>query len=131
MDPQDKAAQFQSRIRAIYTSEIWQRLDGLPAADLQKQELVLRQQELQAMADTYLGKEYDKSKIQVVINFHVLSHVEQDELVSLLNAKRMTPERYLVAFNLLAVKTAKICEQILGAEDFERFSALQPTTLPY
>jgi hypothetical protein len=40
MDPQDKTAQFQSRIRAIYTTEVWRRLGD------QKQDMMLRQQEL-------------------------------------------------------------------------------------
>jgi hypothetical protein len=78
------------------------------------------------MADTYLGEGYDKNKIQAVITLHLLSHLEQDQLVGLLDAKQMPPDRYLVAFNLLVVKTAEICEQILGAEDFKRLLGASP-----
>src|SRR5271170_126323 len=122
MNQQNKDAQFAHRIRSIYTPEVLDYLgDQERFPDWQ-----LRERELKALVDTYLGENYDRKKVRAVIGLHLCSQWEQDSLGLLLDEDELTPERYLNAFNTLAVSTAKICEQILGSEDFERLFGCTP-----
>jgi hypothetical protein len=122
MDQKNKDAQFADRIRSIYTPEV---LDYLGDRD-RFPDWRLRESELKALVDTYLGENYDQKKVRAVIGVHLCSQWEQDSLGVLLDEDAMTAERYLNAFNTLAVSTAKICEQILGSEDFERLFGCTP-----
>jgi hypothetical protein len=122
MDQNSKDAQFARRIRSIYTPDVLNFLgDQNKFPDWQ-----LRERELKALVDTYLGEDYDQKKARAVVGLHLCSQWEQDSLGLLLDDDALPPERYLIAFNTLAVSTAKICEQILGSKDFERLFGCTP-----
>jgi hypothetical protein len=76
--------------------------------------------ELQVLADTTLGPQYDQTKIAMVINLQQMLHREQDGLVRQLDQQFITRKQYLDRLNALLRRIYSECEKILGSQDFEK-----------
>src|ERR1700722_637296 len=85
----DKNAQFSTAARALYTPSVFQELDN------QEKRLTLKRKELWVMANTYLGENYDRSKIEKVIEIQIGADIQQDRLLARLENNEINSENYL------------------------------------
>jgi hypothetical protein len=81
----------------------------------------IRHAEFQAMADVFLGEDFNQTKLGQVENLQIALHSRQAELYRLYEAKKIEPEEYVDSFNALLEETFEKCEEILGPEDFLKF----------
>ncbi len=80
----------------------------------------IRHEEFEAMADVFLGEDYDKARLHQVEDLQIVLHQQQNVLCSRYERGELDPESYVDAFNSLLDATFADCERILGAEDFQR-----------
>lgn len=78
----------------------------------------VRQAEFQAMADVFLGEEYDRTKIEHVEKLQITLHEQQAALYQRYSNKELSPEEYVDSFNNFLAETFTKCEEILGHQDF-------------
>jgi hypothetical protein len=89
----------------------------------------VRHAEFQAMADVFLGKDYDPAKTKRVENLQIALQHHQAALAQRLNAGELQPNQYLDACNDLIASTFRKCEEVLGAEDFRKLFGSAPNEL--
>jgi len=78
----------------------------------------IRHAEFQAMADVFLGGDFDQTKLKQVEDLQIALYLRQAELAQSYEAKKIGPEEYVDSFNTLLEETLRKCENILGQEDF-------------
>lgn len=78
----------------------------------------VRHAEFQAMADVFLGKDFDLTKLKQFEDMQMALHNEQANLYRGYEAEEIGPEEYVELFNKLLDETFIKCEDILGMEDF-------------
>jgi hypothetical protein len=83
-----------------------------------KQPIDIRHEEFQAMADVFLGEDYDQDKLSQVENLQIELHQGQAELYQKLNTDELSPEEYVDSVNTLIHNTFLRSESILGTQDF-------------
>lgn len=105
--------EFDRRIAAIYG------LGSLRArARSEGESMDTRHAEFQAMAEVFLGRDYDRAKLQQVENLQILLREQQASLLLLYEAQKLSPEKYVDAVNALIASTFAKCEKIIGEKDF-------------
>lgn len=77
-----------------------------------------RHAEFQAMAEVFLGRDYDRAKLLQVENQQILLREQQASLLQLYEAQKLSPEKYVDSVNALLADTFAKCEKILGKKDF-------------
>lgn len=80
----------------------------------------VRHEEFQAMADVFLGKNYDRGKLGAVERLQVSIGKMQAKLSAQLDEGKLTPEQYVDQFNDELAETFENIERILGTDDFQR-----------
>ncbi|MGV7207797.1 hypothetical protein ACLB1G_08075 [Oxalobacteraceae bacterium A2-2] len=85
----------------------------------------IRHEEFAAMADVYLGADFDKAKLVEIETLQVRLHAEQDALITGLESKSISPEQYVDACNKLIQDFAVRCEQVLGKADFNKLFGIE------
>jgi hypothetical protein len=83
-------------------------------------------QELQAMAEVYLGENYDRSKIDAVARLQEAMQESHKALVSDFKSGRINAGIYVDRLRAVLLETAKKCEQVLGAEDYFKLFGVTP-----
>lgn len=78
----------------------------------------IRHAEFQAMADVFLGKDFDQTKLKQVEDLQITLYSKRVELYRSYESGKMEPEEYVRSFNVLLEETFKKCEDILGQENF-------------
>lgn len=111
MSPEEE---FDVRINAIYR---------LCETTLEQQHTVdapldMRRAEFQAMADAFLGGDYDREKLKKVEGYQAYLREQQASLYQRYKKKKLTAEEYVDAYNSLLADTFFLCEEVLGTEDF-------------
>lgn len=114
--------EFDAQIAAIY---------GLGKSDLEWQHamdapLDMRQAEFRAMADAFLGKDYDREKRHKVESCQTLLREQQALLYRRYEEQQLTPEQYVDAYNALLADTFAQCENVLGKKDFLKLFGADP-----
>lgn len=77
-----------------------------------------RHAEFQAMTEVFLGRDYDRAKLEQVENLQILLREQQATLLRLYEAQKLSPEKYVDSVNALLANTFAKCEKILGKKDF-------------
>lgn len=77
-----------------------------------------RHNEFQAMADAFLGENFDRTKRDKVENLQIALHEQQAVLYQRYEDGQIGPEEYVTSFNALLDNTFTECEKILGQTDF-------------
>ena len=85
----DKSTQLSESVRKLYTPEIFEKLG------IQNERLKIKQQELEAMAATYLGEQYDRAKVKDVVAIQISTDIEQDKLLDRLDNNDLTEADYI------------------------------------
>ena len=107
----DKGLEYQKRIAAIH---------GLDGQEADNQDPVdVRHAEFQAMADVFLGEDYDQAKLREVEGLQIIVHEKQAELYKNYIAQEIGPEAYVDSLNGLVDTMFTEMEGILGQDDFE------------
>jgi len=78
----------------------------------------IRNAEFQAMADVFLGEDFDQTKLRQVEELQITLHLKQSELAQSYEAGKIRAEDYVQSVNALLEETFRQCENILGQEDF-------------
>jgi len=79
----------------------------------------IRHEEFTAMAEVYLGHDYDQDKLAEVERIQIRMQEGQNALTVAFDAKRLTAEQYVDACNQLLQDSISICERILGPDHFK------------
>lgn len=98
---------FDSRIAAIH----WRVNTGGDVMDV-------RHEEFMAMAEAFLGPDFDPGKLAQVESQQFALHATQAELSHALASRHIGRSEYLSEVNKLHAEVAKRCEAILGVRDF-------------
>ena len=77
-----------------------------------------RHAEFQAMAEVFLGEDFNQRKLRKVEDLQIALHSRMAELCHQYGAKKIEPEEYVASFGTLLGETFRKCEEILGQEDF-------------
>lgn len=89
----------------------------------------VRQAEFQAMADVFLGENFDQAKLEQVENLQVALHNEQATLCQRYEAQEIGPDEYVELFNAMLLETFEKCEDVLGPENFIKLFGVPPPEL--
>lgn len=111
MKPEEE---FDKRIAAIHglnNSASYPQSVGAEALDS-------RHAEFQAMAEVFLGEDFDQAKLGRVESMQIALHEQQAVLYRRYETGELSPKKYVELFNTLLDCTFEVCETILGAEDF-------------
>jgi upstream activation factor subunit UAF30 len=106
-------SEFAARIAAIHSGA--------------KGDTDIRHEELQAMFDTFLGRNSDAKRRKEVERAQINLIRKQGELEAALEKEKITPEEYVDSFNQLLAQTFRDCEEILGPKDFRRLFGAPPS----
>ena len=107
----DRELEYRKRIAAIH---------GLDGQEVDDQDPVyIRHAEFQAMADVFLGEDYDQAKLGEVEKLQIVLHQKQTELYKNYEAQEIGPKAYVDSVNGLIGTTFREIEAILGQADFE------------
>jgi hypothetical protein len=79
----------------------------------------IRHEEFQAMANVFLGPDYSKEKLARIEELQAKLHEDQSRLYSEYERHSINATQYVDASNDLLDGISAMCEQILGANDFE------------
>ena len=77
-----------------------------------------RHAEFEAMAEVFLGRDFNRAKLQQVENLQILLREQHASLLQRYEAQKLSPEKYVDSFNALLSDTFAKCEKILGKKDF-------------
>jgi hypothetical protein len=80
----------------------------------------IRHAEFQAMADVFLGEDFDRRKLEHVERLQRAFHEQQVVLYQRYKAEELNPEEYVESFNTLLDNTFTQCEDILGKKNFRK-----------
>jgi hypothetical protein len=86
----------------------------------EQQDLEMGERELLALFGTRLGDEYDRKKVERVVNLHRTLQEARLRLGRELQSGRISREKFLELFNEQMTLTFQKCQAILGKSDFER-----------
>ena len=86
----------------------------------------VRHQEFMAMAETYLGPQFNHAKLARTEALQVTLHEAQGVLAGVLQRGQIDRRQYFDELNALQVNIAKRCEAILGAENFIKLFGVSP-----
>lgn len=89
----------------------------------------IRHEEFQAMADAFLGEDFDQEALLAVENLQTSLESKQALLYASCQEKTITPEEYVDNFNHLVEITFIGCEHILGKENFIKLFGAPRTEL--
>lgn len=89
----------------------------------------VREAEFQAMADVFLGDQFDQATLNQVADLQITLHREQATLYQKYVAKELGPEEYVELFNALLLETFEKCEDVLGSENFIKLFGVPPSKL--
>ena len=89
----------------------------------------VRQAEFQAMADVFLGGQFDQATLKQVEDLQITLHREQATLYRRYEAKEVGPEEYVELFNAVLLETFEKCEDVLGPENFIKLFGVPPSEL--
>ena len=115
--------EFDIRIADIYG------VDGSNTTTQQTPGMDMRHAEFQAMAEAFLGKDYDSAKLEEVEDLQVNLRRQQALLLQRYESGELAPETYVDSVNDLLASTLERCEQILGRTDFEKLFGASPSEL--
>lgn len=87
-------------------------------SNIEESTMDIRHAEFQAMADVFLGSDFDRSKLRLVESLQAALHDQQTELYGRYETEELDAETYVESFNSLLKDTFAGCEAILGAESF-------------
>lgn len=107
-----KRSEFAERIAAIHSS-------GKGPADV-------RHAELEAMFDTFLGRDFAPAQRKQVEKLQLDLFKRQLKLRAELQAGTISPENYVDSFNQLLEQTFRECENVLGAKNFKQLFGAAP-----
>jgi len=80
----------------------------------------IRHEEFMAMADAFLGPDYDKGKLQQVEQLQLELHAHQARLAADFQSRQLDEQAFVDESNRLSAFIAARCEAILGAADFHK-----------
>lgn len=86
----------------------------------------VRHAEFGAMADVFLGVDYDPVKLRQVEDLQVALHQRQAELSRRHDQGEISDEEYVDAANAAINDTFRECQTILGPEDFCKLFGSSP-----
>lgn len=89
----------------------------------------IRHLEFQAMADAFLGKGYNPTKLEKVEKAQIALRKEQVRLNRSYETGGLNPAQYIDSLNNKVVATFSQCEKILGKCDFLRLFGAPPSEL--
>ena len=89
----------------------------------------VRHEEFIAMADAFLGSDFDREKLAQVESLQMALHEGQAKLCEDLDSHRIDANRYVDEANALHVRIALRCESILGPSDFLRLFGVSSSDL--
>ncbi len=86
----------------------------------------VRHEEFMAMAEAFLGEDFDRAKLAQIESLQLALHEGQAELGKALAANLVEPTKYVDAVNRLHTHTAQQCETILGSHNFLKLFGVTP-----
>ena len=89
----------------------------------------VRHEEFMAMADAFLGKDFDRKKLIAVEVLQLRLHDEQAELYKQLESHQIDKNGYVEKVNKVHVSIARSCEKILGARNFRVLFGATPNEI--
>lgn len=89
----------------------------------------VRHEEFIAMADAFLGADFDRAKLAQVELLQLALHEGQARLCEELDSNRIDGARYVEEANMLHARIASQCEAILGPADFLRLFGVSPAEI--
>lgn len=89
----------------------------------------VRHEEFVAMADAFLGPDFDRAKLAQVELLQLALHEGQARLCEELDSHRIDGTQYVEEANMLHARTALQCEAILGPADFLRLFGISPSEI--
>jgi hypothetical protein len=89
----------------------------------------VRHEEFVAMADAFLGPDFDRAKLAQVELLQLALHEGQASLCEELDSNRTDGARYVEEANMLHVRIAAQCEAVLGPADFLRLLGVSPAEI--
>lgn len=91
----------------------------------------VRHEECMAMADAFLGENFDRAKLAQVESLQLALHEVQAKLCRDLDAELIEPTHYVDEVNALHAHIARQCETILGPRNFlELFGVTRAESAP-
>lgn len=95
-------------------------INGKPREKTKEAKMDVRHDEFQAMADVFLGENYDRTKLEAVEGLQIALRQQQETLLERYKGGQMAPEQYVDEFNKGLLETFASIERVLGARDFLR-----------
>lgn len=120
----DLEKQFHERIAAIHGLNRMNAIDENPGPTRDT-----RHEEFQAMADVFLGSDYDRVRLERVESLQVTLDRDHASLLRRLDAGELSPEEYVEAFNGKLSSMFEWIEKTLGADDFVKLFGAPPNEL--
>jgi hypothetical protein len=110
----NKSAQLYKRLEEVYAAH--------PEAlnPIEQEDLEISKREMLALFGAQLGDEYDRKKVNQVVDLHQRLQEARLYLGRELEGARISRENFLRLFNDLVTLTFERCQEILGKKDFER-----------
>jgi hypothetical protein len=110
----NKNAQLSKRLEEVYAAH--------PEAlnPTEQEDLEISKREMLALFGAQLGDEYDRKKVNQVVDLHQRLQEARLYLGRELEGGRISRENFLRLFNDLMTLTFERCQEILGKKDFER-----------
>lgn len=87
----------------------------------------IRHEEFMAMADAFLGQQFDRLKLAQVERLQLDLHDAQARLASDLDSGRIGRPLYVDELNKVHTDIAQRCEAILGSADFQKLFGITPS----
>jgi len=115
--------QLAPRIRGIF-SEVENR------SLTEEEVLEVARRELQALADTYLGEDYNPERIKAVAEVQRTLKIRQGEIARRVRAGELAFNEYASALRDLVTTAATDCEKILGPTDFVKLFGVTAKDAP-
>ena len=112
----DLDREFDRRIAAIHGLDRDGGIDGQISGV--SDSVDVRNAELNAMTDVYLGKNYDPAKRKRIEDLQIDGRRQQAELALRLQLGQLSSDEYLKEVNAVIEGTFEKCEEVIGSEDF-------------
>lgn len=114
MNPEQE---FDRRMAAMHGRGL--RADAVPFSGA-RTPVDVRHEEYAAMVDVFLGADFDAAKRKQVEDLQIVLHQQDVALYRRFHDGELSAEQYVDEANALLDETARKCEEILGAADFEK-----------
>ncbi len=86
----------------------------------------VRHAELEAMFDTFLGRDFDPARRKQVEKLQINLLEQQAKLHSQLDDEKISSEEYVDSFNQVLARTFQDCEKVLGVQNFKQLFGAPP-----